>query len=68
MDDPEFEKHFVVYGSDQIEARYILTHAMMKRLLDFQKRSKAKLYVAFVGERIILAVATSHDHFRNNFV
>ncbi len=63
MDDPEFEKHFVVYGSDQIEARYILTHAMMKRLLDFQKRSKAKLYVAFVGERIILAVATSHDHF-----
>ena len=57
MDDPEFEKHFVVYGSDQIEARYILTHSMMKRLLDFKKRSKENIFVSFVGSHIHVAVS-----------
>ncbi len=57
MDDPEFEKHFVVYGSDQIEARYILTHSMMQRLLDFKKRSKENIFVSFVGSHIHVAVS-----------
>ena len=57
MDDPAFEKAFVVYGTDQIEARYILTHAMMKRLLDFKKRSKEEIFVSFVGSHIHVAVS-----------
>lgn len=57
MDDPAFEQAFVVYGSDQIEARYILTHAMMKRLLDFKKRSKEDVFISFVGSHIHIAVS-----------
>jgi len=57
LDDPGFEKAFVVYGTDQIEARYILTHAMMQRLLDFKKRSGEELFVSFRGEEIHLAVS-----------
>ncbi|MES2961036.1 MAG: DUF3137 domain-containing protein [Pseudomonadota bacterium] len=32
LEDPEFEKMFQVYSSDQIEARYLLTTAFMERL------------------------------------
>lgn len=63
MDDPEFEKHFVVYGTNQIESRYILTHSMMKRLLDYKKRSKVPLYVSFVNTQIYLALEYNKDLF-----
>jgi len=63
MDDPEFEKQFVVYSSDQIEARYILTHSMMKRLLDFKKRSSVPLYVSFSNKQIYLALEYNKDLF-----
>lgn len=63
MDDPVFEKHFVVYGTHQIEARYILTHTMMQRLLDFKKRSKVPLYISFVNNQICLALEYNKDLF-----
>jgi len=63
MDDPEFEKHFVVYGSDQIEARYLLTPTMMKRILDFKYRSKQDLYISFKERQIHMAIAYNKDLF-----
>ena len=33
LEDPDFESIFEVYGTDQIEARYLLTTAFMERLL-----------------------------------
>ena len=63
MDDPTFEKYFVVYGTDQIEARYILTHSMMKRLLDFKKRSQVPLYISFINDQIYLALEYKKDLF-----
>ncbi|PHM17856.1 MAG: Galanin [Sulfuricurvum sp. PD_MW2] len=63
MDDPEFEKHFVVYGSDQIEARYILSHSMMKRILDFQRRISHPLFISFVHNHIHVGIATGKDLF-----
>ena len=63
MDDPLFEKHFVVYGTRQIEARYILTHTMMQRLLDFKKRSSVPLYVSFINNQIYLALTYNKDLF-----
>ena len=63
MDDPEFEKEFVVYSNDQIEARYILTHSLMKKLLLFKKKSQHPLYVSFVQNHIHLAVEYNKDLF-----
>lgn len=63
LDDPEFEKHFVVYGSDPIEARYILTHSMMKRILDFQRRVSHPLFVSFVHNHIHVGIGTGKDLF-----
>jgi hypothetical protein len=63
MDDPEFEKHFVVYGSDQVEARYLLTPSMMKRILDLKHRSKQELYLSFKSGQIYIAIAYNKDLF-----
>ena len=63
MDNPEFEKHFVVYATDQVEARYILTHSMMKRLLDYRKRIKVPLNISFVDKQIFLALEYNKDLF-----
>ena len=63
MDDPAFEKEFVVYGSDQIESRYILTHAMMTRLMELRKRAGKNIYVSFNGTHIYIAIDYRDDLF-----
>ena len=63
MDNPAFEKEFVVYSNDQVEARYILTHTMMQKLLNYQKQTKHPLYVSFVGGNIYLAIDYDKDLF-----
>ncbi len=63
MDNPEFEKEFVVYATDQIEARYILSHSLMQRILNFQKKSKQAIYLSFITNRIYLAIDYNKDLF-----
>ena len=61
MDNPEFEKHFVVYGTDQIEARYILSHSMMERILTFRKKVGHDISLSFVGGEMFVAVHYDKD-------
>lgn len=63
LDDPEFEKKFVVYGNDPIEARYILSHSMMKRIVEFQKKISYPLFISFVHNHIHIAIATKKNLF-----
>lgn len=63
MDNIEFEKKFVVYSSDQIEARYILSHSFMEKLLIFRRKSKHPLFVSFVRNHIHIAVEYNKDLF-----
>jgi len=58
LEDPVFEKAFEVYGSDQIEARFILTPDFMERLLGMERTFQGKqLRCAFAGGEMLLAVA-----------
>ncbi len=63
MDSPEFEKEFVVYSDNQIEARYILTPLLMEKLLTFKKRSKHPVYISFINESIHIAIEYNKDLF-----
>ncbi|WP_457748176.1 DUF3137 domain-containing protein [Sulfurimonas sp.] len=63
MDNPAFEKEFVVYGSDQIEARYILTHSLMQKLLNFRKKTQHPIYLSFIHNDIHIAIAYFKDLF-----
>jgi hypothetical protein len=57
MEDPEFEKHFVVYGSDQIGARYILSTSLMRRIVDFKNRMKNNIYLSFTGSMVFVGIS-----------
>ncbi len=63
LEDPEFEKEFVVYGDDQVEARYILSTSLMKRIVDFKKKTGRKVFLSFVGSKIYVAIAFAKDLF-----
>ena len=56
LDDPEFEKHFVVYADDQVEARYVLSTSLMKRIVEFRKKTDKRIHLSFVGSQAFLAI------------
>ena len=63
LEDPEFEKSFVVYSSDQTEARYILSSSLMKRILDYKIKSRKNIQLSFVSSRLFVAVPYGKDLF-----
>jgi len=56
MDSPEFEKEFVVYSDDQIEARYILSHSLMNSILEYKKLVDKNIHISFIGSSIYIAI------------
>ena len=62
MEDPVFEKAFVVYGSDQIESRYILTPAMMERMMNLKKKSD-RVQFSFKNSQVYIALPVKKNLF-----
>lgn len=63
LENPEFEKEFVTYSTDQVEARYILTPAMMERLYELNKRCSYTISISFVDSSVFIAFPLSKDYF-----
>ena len=63
LEDPEFEKLFAVYGDDQIEARYILSTSLMRRMTEFKKKNKRIVYFSFIGSKVYVAVSYTRNLF-----
>jgi hypothetical protein len=63
LEDPEFERSFVVYGNDQIQARYILSTSLMERIVDFKKKTNRPIYLSFVGSKVFVAVSYTKNLF-----
>jgi hypothetical protein len=66
LENPEFERLFAVYGSDPIEARYILSPSLMERLVRLRSRIKHRALVSFSDNRVILTVEYDGDAFEPN--
>ncbi len=57
--DPKFEKIFEAYGTDQVEARYLLTPDFMQRLVDLEESVDGKkIRFAFLNNLLLIAVET----------
>lgn len=56
LENPAFDATFSVWASDEVEARYILTPAMMERILALQSRTEKHVHLAFKGNRAYLGV------------
>jgi len=61
--DPVFEKIFEAYGTDQVEARYLLTPTFMQRLVDLESSVDGKkIRFGFVGGYLLIAVETGNRY------
>jgi hypothetical protein len=66
LEDVEFEKTFAVYGSDQVESRYILSPRVIESLVKIKKKAKSKIHLSFVGSRVYCAISFKKDLFEPN--
>ena len=64
MEDPDFENHFQVYSSDQVEARYLLSTTMMRRILSLRNAWKgANIRISFVDSMVNVAIPLKGNFF-----
>lgn len=63
LENPEFEKKFAVYSTDEQECRYILTPSMMERLLEMTKRINFRVAISFRNNQVYIAVFNNMDLF-----
>ncbi len=63
LEDPEFEKEFVVYGDDQVEARYLLTPLLMQQIVEFKRKWKTNVYLSFRDSKLYIAIKLSKNLF-----
>jgi hypothetical protein len=61
LEDPEFEKRFVCHSTDPVEARYLLSTSLLRRLLALAERAAGPLRASFVDECLYLALPLSRD-------
>jgi hypothetical protein len=63
LENPEFEKEFVTYSTDQVEARYILTPAMMERLCELNNRCSSAISLSFINSSVFIAFPLDKNYF-----
>jgi len=64
LEDPRFEKLFEVWGTDQIEARYLLTPTFMERIVELAKAiDSEQLEVCFLNNLLLVSAHVTTNQF-----
>ncbi|WP_343531161.1 DUF3137 domain-containing protein [Pedobacter sp.] len=63
LENTDFNNTFFTQTSNQIEARYLLTPAMMEKLLVLNQYADSTIFVSFVWSNIYIAFPLNHDYF-----
>jgi hypothetical protein len=63
LENTVFDEIFATYSKDQIEARYILTPAMMERILNLNQKSDDTISLSFINSKMYIAFPLSHNYF-----
>ncbi len=64
LEDPEFENLFAVYADDEVEARMVLTPAMMRRMTELRKSFNRDLMISFKDDTLYFASETPDGFLR----
>lgn len=56
LENTEFENEFVVYGTDQIEARYILSTSFMERIMALKRKINRPIMLSFKNDKLYMAI------------
>jgi hypothetical protein len=57
MENVNFEKEFVVYSTDPVEARYLLTPKIQEQIFNIKKLLKREIRLSFVNNNVFIAVS-----------
>lgn len=68
LESPDFESTFDAYGTDQVEARYILSPSLMERLLNLQQKMNCCLCCSFINSKLYMAFETNIDLFEPGII
>ena len=63
MENPDFEKVFDVFSTNQIEARYLITPSMVERMLKLDSNFKKGVTISFRNSTILVAIPDSKNRF-----
>ncbi len=66
LENPEFEKLFTVYGTDPVEARFLLSPSLMERLVNFRRKANSRLHLSFINSTLYMALPISNNLFEPN--
>ena len=61
LEDPEFERLFVVYADDQVEARYLLSTSLMQRIVDFRRKVNHDVFLSFAHSQLFMALPSQRN-------
>jgi len=67
LENVDFEKLFSVYGTDQIESRYLLTPKMMELIMELRSKFGCTTYMSFLNDKFYIALSSNHDFFELKF-
>ena len=68
LENPVFEKIFKVFGTDQIESRYVLTPTMMEAMVNIYNKYKKRVHFSFIGSRVFVAMSFNKDLFEPRII
>lgn len=63
LEDPRFTNQFVVYSTDQIEARYVLSLAFMEKIVTLKEKFNQPILLSFQNKQLYLVVKNKHGLF-----
>ena len=63
IDNVEFNKNFAIYTSDTVAAMYVLTPALMEKILSLKQLVKSDISLSFKQNKIYIAIARGTDSF-----
>jgi hypothetical protein len=59
LENPNFEKYFVVYADDQVESRYLLSPKVMENLASYREQTGREIFISFKEDKVFVALKFS---------
>lgn len=63
LENTKFAETFLVHSTDQVEARYILTPAMMDKICELDSKCRYTISLSFINTRLYIAFPLTENYF-----
>ncbi len=63
LEDPRFTERFIVFATDQVEARYVLSSALMEKVIALKDKFNRPIFMSFENRKMYLAVQNDNGIF-----